>query len=1017
MSRTPAKSVRMSFTADEDTLLMKYIATYNPAKQNRSGNVLYKRLEANVDNKWNWSKTHPWQSWQCRYRKNMDEFDRRILKYQKKKGINPEKQSGTEPQFPSSDEEEAAGDRSKETRKGKKRAGDQDSSEQRKVKRARLERDQPDTRSSPSPLVKTNGTRQIPAVGPSDQARSSHSYQGPSEIMSDVPPPSPKPASTFNIPSLPFRSDTLPVPSSQPNSPVRILPPISSQLPPSSQPLASSSQQVVTPKPPSRPKRVLKHKSVSPIFGSLSPTCDRSTPFKTKILPKMVEGHFTTSLTDRLGRVRLGGRSEEKQTVAWPPVRGKKGKEKEVAQVPTVLTSPTAQERERHPVNGSESQTSPPAAVPPKRESESQRPPAPLPPHHMESEHHPFSQVPLPPLPPPHPPRNLNGADEAESPLKHRSTNGVGHLVKNLWDRKRDNVMGTASVIAQPVAGPSKLTTAAGPSGLTSSAELPYGQPVVVPSATPTSKEKARLPNAPSLAQISTESTSSTIATVQQTRVPSREDFAPILDAHSIVLPQERNSHSPGSAPHRSNMQPLPIPGSPFLPSNTDKGKGKGKQHDAEPPVTHAQRLLNRAQKRHRRKTVGGYDLPRIDLRTLSAVSTSRISRSRGSSSASRLPHRPSLPVHSTPSAIPADLSGYLITHGPAIPSVPLELITPVDLPLSASVGFRSIISRIAAAHGYSPDVVLEVYKRVESLEETEKCIRGMRDASESWIEAALEQREREARRARRASNGGANDRESRESDNSDDKPPRGSRHRPSLQQALPEQRLPNGLRVRHEPGLYELEYKPLPTKQAALKKRASMDEGASMGTSWRAVTGRYRTNQAENAVDTGSEGGDDEAASGEEDEESTDDVKQAEEENVVEKLVSESSLEDLQDQDDPEYDTENEPELAPDDAEQLDEDDRHHDFSLRERPRAIRIKHESLTPPSLYGPHEDSAQNGKELLNGASSDIRRTRSVSPPWNADEGIIPLSGNAQMHQMLERRLGKHGMKKRVAQLLR
>ncbi|KAG1778374.1 hypothetical protein EV702DRAFT_177377 [Suillus placidus] len=997
MSRVPVNSVRMGFTADEDTLLMKYIATYNPAKKYRSGNVLYKRLEENVDNKWNWSKTHSWQSWQNRYRKNMEEFDRKILKYQKKKGINPEKQSGKEPQFLPSDEEGAARDRSKATSKGKKRAGGQDNSEQRKVKRAKLETDQPDAGTSRSPLIKTNGTRQIPAVGPSDQARSSHPYQGLSETVSDVPPPSPKPASTFNIPSLPSRSDTLPVLSSQFNSPVRSLPPISSQLPPSSQPLASSSQQVVTPKPPSGPKRVLKHKPASLIFGSPSPTPDRSTPLKTKILPKFVDGHFTAALADRLGRVRPGGCSEEKQTMVWPPTRGKKGKEKEVTQGPTALTSSTAQERERHPVNGVESQTTRPAVVPPKCEPESQRPLAPL---------------------PPHPPCNRNGADAAESPLKHRSTNGVGHLVKSLWGRTRDNVMGPASLMAQPAAGPSKLTTAAVLSGLTSSAEPPHGQPVVMPSAPPTSEENVRLPIARSLAQNSTGSASSTTATVQQTRVPSKEEFAPISDAYSIILPQERNSHLIASAPRRLNMQPLPTPGSPFLPSNTDKGKGKGKKRDTETPVTHAQRLLNRTQKRHRRKTVGDYDLPRMDFRTLSAVSTSRIPRSRGSSSASHLPHRYSLPVHSTPSAIPADLSGYLITPGSAIEPVPLALITPVDLPLSASVGFRSLISRIAAAHGYSPDVVLEVYKRVESLEETEKCVRGMRNASESWIEAALEQREREARRARRASN----DRDSSESDDSDDEAPRSSRHRPSLQQALPEQRLPNGLRVRHEPGLYEMEYEPLPTKQATLKKRASMGGGGSMGASWRAgAVGHYRTNQAEvgvaEAVVDSSQGGDDEAASGEEAEDSSDDVEQAEEESVVEKLISESPSEDLQDQDDPEYDAKNEPELASDDAEQREEDDRHHEFSLQEHPRAIRIKRESLPPPSLYRPHVDSAQNGEVVLDGALSNVRRTRSVSPPSNADEGIAPLSGDGQMHQMLERRLGKQGMRKRVAQLLR
>ncbi|KAG1837876.1 hypothetical protein C8R48DRAFT_743080 [Suillus tomentosus] len=696
MSQAAAKGTRAAFTSDEDTLLMKYIATYNPTKQNRSGNVLYKRLVENVDNKWNWSRTHTWLSWQTRYRNNMEEFDRRILRYQKKKGMNTEKQTGKEPQSPPPDEE-AARDRSKETRKGKKRAGSQEVSGHRKVKRARLEKDQPVTVSSRSPLIKTNGTHETPAIGPSDQVRSSPPYQGPSEAASDMPPPSPNPANTFNIPSLPSRSDTLPVLSSPVNSLVRTPPPISSQLPPSSQPLASSSQQVVTPKPPPVLKRVLKHKSVSPIFRSLSPTNDRPTPSKAKVLPKVVEGHFTTTLTDRLGRVRLGSRSEEKPMTTWPPVRGKKGKEKEVGRGPTASTS-TAE-----------------------RKPEYQRSSAPL--------------------------------------------------------------MGQESAMAQPAPGPSKLTTAT-------------------------------------------------------------------------------------------------------------------------------------------RETAGGYDLPHMDLRTLS-TSTYRMPRSRASSSASHLPLRHSLAVHSTPSAIPAHLSNYVITSGRTTPSIPLTSITPVDLPLSASVGFKTLLSGIAAAHGYSPDVVLEVYKRVKSLEETEKYVRGMRHASESWIEAALERREREARRTRRAS------KENRDSDSSDDEPPRSSCHRPSLQQTLLERRLPNGLRVRHEP---------------------------------------------------------------------------------------ESSSKDLQDQDNLEYDGENEPEPASDDAEQLDEANQH-EFSLQEPPRAVHIKRESQPPPPLYAPHEDSALNGEEVLNGALSDVHRTRSVSPPWNADEGLTPLSGNEEVHKMLERRLGKRAMRKRVAQLLR
>jgi hypothetical protein len=48
----------------------------------------------------------------------MEEFDRRILKYQKKKGIDPEDQLGIKSQFPSFDEE-AMTDRSKETAKEK----------------------------------------------------------------------------------------------------------------------------------------------------------------------------------------------------------------------------------------------------------------------------------------------------------------------------------------------------------------------------------------------------------------------------------------------------------------------------------------------------------------------------------------------------------------------------------------------------------------------------------------------------------------------------------------------------------------------------------------------------------------------------------------------------------------------------------------------------------------------------------------------------------------------------------
>ncbi|KAF7331501.1 Myb-DNA-bind-2 domain-containing protein [Mycena kentingensis (nom. inval.)] len=78
---------RNAFTPDEDTLLMKYLAKYNPGVQGRKGNTVYKTLVENAANKWSWSKAHPWSGWRDRYVNNQTEFDRRILRYQLKKNL------------------------------------------------------------------------------------------------------------------------------------------------------------------------------------------------------------------------------------------------------------------------------------------------------------------------------------------------------------------------------------------------------------------------------------------------------------------------------------------------------------------------------------------------------------------------------------------------------------------------------------------------------------------------------------------------------------------------------------------------------------------------------------------------------------------------------------------------------------------------------------------------------------------------------------------------------------------
>ncbi|KAF8067650.1 hypothetical protein FPV67DRAFT_1144408 [Lyophyllum atratum] len=81
-------SARVFYTRDEDTLLVKYIAKYNPTGKGRAGNTLYRKLCDDADNKWKWSRNHSWQSWRDRYYKNQEQFDEKIKAYQKKHGIS-----------------------------------------------------------------------------------------------------------------------------------------------------------------------------------------------------------------------------------------------------------------------------------------------------------------------------------------------------------------------------------------------------------------------------------------------------------------------------------------------------------------------------------------------------------------------------------------------------------------------------------------------------------------------------------------------------------------------------------------------------------------------------------------------------------------------------------------------------------------------------------------------------------------------------------------------------------------
>ncbi|KAH8835209.1 hypothetical protein DL96DRAFT_1666083 [Flagelloscypha sp. PMI_526] len=86
-----AGELRNSFTREEDRLLCEYIAKRIPQKESggRTGNKIYQDLVALGDEKdeYSWAKSHSWQSWRERYKKNADRLDLTISKIVQQKDI------------------------------------------------------------------------------------------------------------------------------------------------------------------------------------------------------------------------------------------------------------------------------------------------------------------------------------------------------------------------------------------------------------------------------------------------------------------------------------------------------------------------------------------------------------------------------------------------------------------------------------------------------------------------------------------------------------------------------------------------------------------------------------------------------------------------------------------------------------------------------------------------------------------------------------------------------------------
>ncbi|KAJ7062875.1 hypothetical protein C8F01DRAFT_1135555 [Mycena amicta] len=81
---------RKTYDSDDDNLLIKYLARYNPGVQGRKGNKIYQTLVKNAEKKWSWASRHSWSGWRDHYCKHQDEFDRKIKKYQLRKGLPTE---------------------------------------------------------------------------------------------------------------------------------------------------------------------------------------------------------------------------------------------------------------------------------------------------------------------------------------------------------------------------------------------------------------------------------------------------------------------------------------------------------------------------------------------------------------------------------------------------------------------------------------------------------------------------------------------------------------------------------------------------------------------------------------------------------------------------------------------------------------------------------------------------------------------------------------------------------------
>ncbi|KAJ7477015.1 hypothetical protein B0H11DRAFT_2031613 [Mycena galericulata] len=307
-----------------------------------------------VYKKWSWSERHPWSGWRERYRKNEDEFNRRIKKYQAKKNLpteNPHHINGTQKPKPEpkreSDTESSSEDGDREPKRKRKRTSAGDA-------RKRARREEAEESGS------EGGARSQPEEQP--MALDDESVEAPRRRRTHVPDLYPDLA-TLDVSPASSDGDDRPRQKPRPAPKVKSKP----RAPPSPAPApGADSEDFFAPVPPtpttvagapSRPPTTTSGGSVtsSKRSGGAALQDKKKHEFaaaeadpkpkpkpKPKALPKIVENAYGTAFAGaRRPWVVDSDEEDEAPKKEWPPVRSRSAKQQQ--QQPKPKPKPRAQ--------------------------------------------------------------------------------------------------------------------------------------------------------------------------------------------------------------------------------------------------------------------------------------------------------------------------------------------------------------------------------------------------------------------------------------------------------------------------------------------------------------------------------------------------------------------------------------------------------------------------------------------------------------------------------------------------